>query len=470
MAKSTTFGVIIGNRGFFPDVLARDGREEILRILEKAGYGVICLTPQDTKFGSVETLQDATRCADLFKQHRDEIDGVLVSLPNFGDERGVANSLRLAGLDVPVLIHAFPDEPHKMLMGGRRDSFCGKISVCNNLWQYGIKFSLTSKHTVAPSSEGFLADLNAFAATCRIVKGLKNLRVGVLGARPAAFNTVRFSEKLMERHGISVETLDLSEVFGRIARLADDDLRVKAKLESIHGYVDTKSVPAGPLMKMAKFGVVVDAWMKDHALAGSSVQCWTAMQEFFGVVPCTLMSMMSNSLMPSACETDMIGMIGMYVLQLAAGEPSAIVDWNNNYGEDPDKAVIFHCSNLPKHFFENLKMDFQEIIAGSVGKDNTFGTVVGTLKAGPLTYCRVSTDDLHGKLRAYCGEGEITSDKLQSFGGYGVVRISGLQTLLQYVCTHGYEHHVAVNRSHFGRAVADALANYKGWEVYHHVA
>jgi len=470
MSKPATFGVIIGNRGFFPDILARDGREEILKVLEEEGYGSICLTPQDTKFGSVETLQDAYKCADLFKQHKGEIDGVLVILPNFGDERGVANSLRAAGLDVPVLVQAYPDEAGKMLIAHRRDSFCGKISVCNNLWQYGIKYTLTTRHTMAPASADFLADLKAFAATCRIVKGLKNLRVGVLGARPTAFNTVRFSEKLMERHGISVETLDLSEVFGRVAKLADDDPQVKAKLESVKGYVPTSDIPAGPLVKMAKFGVVVDGWMKDCNLAGSSIQCWTSMEEYFGVVPCTLMSMMSNNLLPSACETDMIGMIGMYVLQLAAGDPSAIVDWNNNYGEDPDKAVIFHCSNLPKHFFEQPKMDFQEIIAGSVGKLNTFGTVVGSLKAGPLTYCRVSTDDYNGKLRAYCGEGEITSDKLQTFGGYGVVRIPGLQALLQHVCKHGYEHHVAVNRSHYGKAVADALGNYMGWEVYHHMA
>jgi len=470
MSKPTTFGVIIGNRGFFPDVLARDGREEILRTLGNEGYGAVCLTPAESKFGSVETLQDAQRCADLFRQHKDEIDGVLVSLPNFGDERGVANSLRMAGLDVPVLVQAFPDEPQKMLISARRDSFCGKISACNNLWQYGIKYTLTSQHTSAPSSPAFLADLKAFAATCRIVKGLKNLRVGVLGARPAAFNTVRFSEKLLERHGISVETLDLSEVFGRIGRLADDDAQVKAKLEGIRGYVPTQTVPPAPLLKMAKFGVVMDEWMKANALAGTSVQCWTAMEEFFGVVPCTLMSMMSNNLLPSACETDMVGMVGMYALQLAAGAPSAIVDWNNNFGDDPDKAVIFHCSNLPKHFFEAPKMDFQEIIAGSVGKDNTFGTVVGTLKAGPLTYCRVSTDDFNGKLRAYCGEGEITGDKLQSFGGYGVVRIAGLQKLLEHICKQGYEHHVAVNRSHFGRAVAEALGNYQGWEVYHHGA
>jgi L-fucose isomerase-like protein len=467
---TTTFGVIIGNRGFFPDILARDGREEILRVLEQEGYKAICLTPEDTKYGSVETLQDARKCADLFQKHREEIDGILVSLPNFGDERGVANSIRMSGLEVPVLIQAFPDEPNKMLMGGRRDSFCGKISACNNLWQYGIRFTLTTQHTVAPTATLFRSDLKAFAATCRVVQGLGHLRVGVLGARPAAFNTVRFSEKLLENHGISVETLDLSEVFGRIARLKDDDPKVQAKISTITGYVPTQGVPPAALLKMAKFGVVVDDWMKANELVGSSIQCWTAMEEFFGVVPCTLMSMMSNNLLPSACETDLAGLIGMYALQLASGDPSAIVDWNNNYGEDPDKAVIFHCSNLPKHFFEEAKMDFQEIIAGSVGKENTFGTVVGRLKAGPLTFCRVSTDDLHGRLRAYVGEGEITSDKLATFGGYGVVKIPGLQKLLQHVCKNGYEHHVAVNRSHYGRAIVEALENYKGWEVYHHQA
>lgn len=468
--NTQTLGVIVGNRGFFPAALARDGREEILRVLAAEGYSTVCLNPEDTKFGVVETLQDARKCADLFRRHRDTIEGVLVALPNFGDEKSVANTLRLAGLDVPVLVQAYPDVPGLMLISGRRDSFCGKISVCNNLWQYGIHYTLTRQHTVAPASDAFKADLKSFAATCRVVKGLKNARVGAIGARPAAFNTVRFSEKLMEQAGISVETLDLSEVLGRIHRLSDDDAKVKAKMESIHAYVTTQGVPPAALMKMAKFGVVVDDWMAANELSGSSIQCWTALEEFFGVVPCTLMSLMSNNLIPSACETDMIGMIGMYILQLASAAPSAIVDWNNNYGEDPEKCVIFHCSNLPKHFFEDFKMDYQEIIAGSVGKENTFGTVVGKLKAGPLTFCRASTDDLHGRMRAYVGEGEFTSDPLQSFGGYGVVRIPGLQQLMHYVCKNGYEHHVAVNRSSTGAAVVEALQNYKGWEVHHHHA
>jgi L-fucose isomerase-like protein len=464
----TTFGVIVGNRGFFPAELARQGREDLLRVLNSLGYNAICLTPEEARHGACESLAEAHRCADLFRAHRDEIDGVIVTLPNFGDERAIANALRYAELDVPVLVQATPDDPKKMLIAHRRDSFCGKMSACNNLWQFGIKYSLTKSHTVAPDSPEFAQDLAQFAATCRIVKGFRKTRIGVLGARPAPFTTVRFSEKLIERTGISVEVLDLSEALGRVARLKDGDASVKAKLESIHAYVPVNGTPSAALVKMAKFGVVVDEWMRENELVGTSIQCWTAMEEFFGVVPCTIMSMLSNNLLPSACESDMTGLLGMYALQLASGTPSAIVDWNNNYGDDPDKAIIFHCSNLPKHFFEAPKMDFQAIIAGSVGQENACGTVVGRIKAGPMTFCRVSTDDYNGRMRAYVGEGEMTKDALQTFGGYGVVRIPRLQSLLEYICRNGYEHHVAISLSSHAAAVQDALANYKGWDVYNH--
>jgi L-fucose isomerase-like protein len=231
----------------------------------------------------------------------------------------------------------------------RRDSFCGKMSACNNLRQYGIKYTLTSLHTVDPNTDSFKQDLHKFAATCRVARGLKHARVGVIGARPSNFNTVRFSEKLFERAGISVETIDLSEILGHIARLPDSHPTVKTKLEAITGYVPTKGVPTASTLKMAKFGVIVDDWMQAKELSASAVQCWTALEEFYGVVPCTLMSMMSNNLMSSACETDIAGVIGMHALALASGKASAIVDWNNNYGTDPDKGVIFHCSNLPGH-------------------------------------------------------------------------------------------------------------------------
>jgi len=471
-----TLGVIVGNRGFFPDHLCDSGRKTVLKVLEQEGINAIILPVEVGKYGSVESLSDAQQCADLFKQHRDEVDGVLVTLPNFGDERAIANTLRWSGLNVPVLVHAFPDDASLMTVADRRDSFCGKMSACNNLTQYGIKFSLTTLHTVDPESASFRADLRRFVSTCHAVKGLKTARIGAIGARPAAFNTVRFSEKLLERTGISVETLDLSEVFGQAARLTADDPKLKAKLEQMTAYVPAGSTPSESLVRMAKLGVVIDRWMADSNLQASAIQCWTSMEQYYGVVPCTLMSMMSNSLMPSACETDIAGVVGMYALALASGKPSAIVDWNNNYGDDPDKGVIFHCSNLPKDIFveESITvedvphMDYQAIIAGTVGKENTYGTIMGRVRAAPFTYCRVSTDDLKGRMLAYLGEGELTDDPLKTFGGFGVIHIPNLQKLLRHICENGFEHHVAINLSQTASALQEALTKYLGWDVYHH--
>jgi len=466
--KKTTFGVIIGNRGFFPDALAKQGRKNILEVLKKNGFNSIALSMQQTKYGAVETFEDAKKCAALFAEKGDKIDGIIVTLPNFGDEKGVAETIKRSGLNVPILIHAEPDAQDKMSIANRRDSFCGKISVCNNLRQAGIPYTLTSSHTVKVNSAEFKKDLDDFASVCRIVKGLKNVRFGAIGARTGAFNTVRYSEKILELSGISVETIDLSEILGRVALLADNDRGVKRKLNAIEKYIPTKSVPADKLLKMAKFGYVVDRWVKENELDGTAIQCWTALEEFFGIVPCTLMSMMSESLVPSACEVDITGLLGMYILQLAGGTPSAILDWNNNYGSDPDKAVLFHCSNLPKSFFKSSKMDYQEIIAGTVGKDNTYGTVVGRIAPGKATFCRTTTDDAAGIISVYVGEGEFTNDKLETFGGYGVMKIQNLQSLMQYVCRMGFEHHVAVSRTEKADAIAEALDKYMGWEVYRH--
>lgn len=465
-----TMGLIVGNRGFFPDHLAKSGRDEMIQVLQKAGIDIVALTPEQSKHGAIETYEEAKRCADLFRSKAGEIDGVIVTLPNFGDERAIADALRLAGLRVPVLVQATPDTPGKMLITHRRDSFCGKMSACNNLRQYGIPYSLTTLHTVSPDSPEFSKDLDWFSGVCRVVRGLRNLRIGAIGARPTAFNTVRYSEKLLEASGISTETLDLSEVLGRISRMKDSDDAAVQKLKLIQRYVTTANVPEAALIKMAKLGAVIDQWMKETDQQISAVQCWTSMEENLGVVPCTVMSMMSDSLFSSACEVDVCGVLGMHALQLASETPSALLDWNNNYGDDPNKAVCFHCSNLPKHFFKDVRMDFQEIIAGTVGKENTFGTCVGQVKSGAMSFVRFSTDDAAGKIRGYSGSGRFTDDPLNTFGGAGVVEIPSLQKLLHYICENGFEHHVAANFSSVAPVVHEATTRYLGWDMYAHSA
>jgi L-fucose isomerase-like protein len=466
--SSPTLGVIIGNRDFFPDQLVAQAREDIVRLFGERGINAVMLTPDDSKLGGVETHADARKCADLFRRRRDEIDGVLVALPNFGDEKGVADTLKLADLDVPVLIQAYPDDLGQLGVARRRDSFCGKISVCNNLVQAGIKFTLTEKHVTPINSPGFQADLDRFLRVCRVVNGVRGVRLGAVGARPGAFNTVRYSEKLLERHGVSVTTVDLSEFLAAAGKLADGDDAVRAKLDDITSYAPAPGVPQEKLVQMAKLGVVLSRWMDANAIDATAIQCWTSIQQNFGCNVCTLMSMMSERFMPSACETDVTGVLTMYAMQLAAGSPAALVDWNNNYGDDEDKCTLFHCGNWAKSFLPDIKIANAPILGSTLGVENTYGALEGRTPAGPLTFGRVTTADADGAIRCYVGEGELTNDELHTFGTRAVAYVPHLQTLLRFVCQQGFEHHVVMTGSKSAAALHEAFENYLGWETHVH--
>lgn len=464
----TTLAVIIGNRDFFPDKLVSEARRDIRALFGELDIEAVMLEESATKLGAVETWEHSKECAALFKANADRIDGILVTLPNFGDEKGIAETIKLSGLQVPVLVQAYPDDLEQFTVERRRDAFCGKVSVCNNLRQNGYPFSLTELHTVSPRSDSFRSDLTKFVGVCRVVKGLKKARLGAIGARPGAFRTMRFSEKLLQSYGITVNTIDLSEILGAANRLADADAPVKSKLDALSAYVNTSGVPGASLVKMAKLGVAVEDWIAANDLDATALQCWTSIQENYGINACSLMSMMSEKLMPSACEVDITGVASMYALQLASGKPSALVDWNNNYGGDPNKCVFFHCGNWARSFFGEARMASAEILATTLGTENTYGAMAGRVPAGPMSFARITTDDLNGRIRAFVGDGRFTDDPLQTFGSRAVVEIPGLQRLMQHICKNGFEHHVAMSASSSAAIVAEAFETYFGWDVYYH--
>jgi len=468
--QNVHLGVIIGNRDFFPDRLVAECRSELVETFTKTGITPVWLGEADSKLGGVEIYAEAQKCAALFRNNADKIIGVLVVLPNFGDEKGIADTLKLAGLNVPVLVQAYPDNLDKMDVARRRDSWCGKISVCNNLYQYGIKYSLTSKHVVTPSDPSFQADLIDFISVCRVVRGLRNVRIGAVGARPGAFNTVRYSEKILQRHGISVVTVDLSQILGNANKLTKDDASVKNRLEQIKAYSPTGSTPGDKLVQIAKLDVVLRDFVEEYALDATAIQCWTSLQQNYGCNVCTSMSMMSENMLPSACEVDVTGTLSMYAMQLASGSPSALVDWNNNYADDDTKCVLFHCGNWAKSFLPDIEISTAPILGTTVGVENTYGALSGRTPASPLTYGRISTDDAKGVIKAYIGEGVLTDDELKTFGNRAVAKINDLQGLMKYVCRNGFEHHVVMNASRTAGILKEAMENYMGWDVYQHPA
>ncbi|HEY0210616.1 L-fucose/L-arabinose isomerase family protein [Acerihabitans sp.] len=466
--EKLTFAVIVGNRGFFPSYLVTEARRDAAAVFERLGINIIWLDETQSKLGGVETWQDAKACAQLFRQRRDEIQGVVVLLPNFGDEKAVADAIRLSGLTVPVLIQAEQDSLDKMGLATRRDSFCGKISLCNNLRQCGIPFTLTQRHVCTVAGDAFAQDLRQFTQLCRLVHAMKGVRIGAIGARPAAFNTVRYSEKLLERMNVSVETLDLSEIFTRVGNLADNDLRVGEKLALLKDNADTGAIPPEKLHTMAKLFVVISEWVQANDIDTTAIQCWTSLQENLGINVCSIMSVMSGQLMPSACEVDVMGALSMYALASCSLSPASIADWNNNFGEEQDKCVLFHCGNFPSESLESAAMGTADIIGTTVGCENTCGAVHGRMKAGPLTYFRLSSDDFTGQVRAYVGEGTVVNDPLDTVGCRAVVQIPAMEPLLRHICEQGFEHHVAMNHSATAAVLHEAFTKYLGIECYWH--
>jgi L-fucose isomerase-like protein len=471
MNKTITFGLIVATRGFFNADLAVSVRSKLLEILEAKGYGYVIVPEDATPRGAIETRAHAKLCADLFKQHADEIDGIIVVLPNFGDELGVVQTIDMAGLNVPVLVQACDDDLDKLDVAHRRDAFCGKLSVCNNLYQYNIPFTNTTYHTYPIDSPAFRQDLDFFARVCRTVKGLRNARIGAIGARPAPFQTVRYSEKLLQAAGVTVVPVDLSEIIGRAQALSNQDGAVQAKLAEIRDYGRIPdAIPQENVLRQARLSVVLDRWMDENECDASAVQCWDSIQKNYGCATCLSMSMMGERYMPSACEVDVVGALSMYTLLLASGNPPSFQDWNNNYGDDRDKCINVHCSNYPKHFFgtEEIEISNLDVLGATLGEDRCFGAVKGQAAPGPVTFFRASTDDPRGVIRAYVGTGELTDDPVGIAGGVAVVRVPRLQKLMNALCKQGFEHHVAMTRDHVADVIQEALTSYLGWELYNH--
>ena len=466
----STFGVIISNRSFFPDHLVRTAREKLMAAMEQWGHQVIALSPEDTFLGQTMTYEEAKKCAALFRAHSDEIEGIIVCLPNFGEETGVADAIKMSGLNVPILIQACDDDMDKLQLENRRDAYCGKLSLCSNLYQYGIPYSLTARHTCPVDSEEFHADVERFARVCAVVKALRTARIAQLGARVTPFRTVRYSEKLLQQAGISVITEDMSEIFADAWLMQDDDPRVLAREAEIRAYGNIcPGIAREKVLKQAKLYLTIDQWMADHECVASAVQCWDSVEANYGCAACLSMSMMSSRGLPSACETDVMGAVSLLALLKASGVAPVYQDWDNNYGGDTDRCVNVHCSNYPAAAFrEKPEIANLDILATTLGTEYSFGALKGRVRPDKMTFLKVSTDDRRGVIKCYLGQGEFTDDPLETFGGVAVCHVKNLDGLMHYVAKNGFEHHVAIVQAECADILEEALGNYLGWEVYRH--
>lgn len=461
--KKQTFALYFGNRGFFPASLIASARDEVAAAVEKAGFDYLMPPADMTRYGAVETKDEGLKYAEWLGEHIGEYDGLIMSLPNFSDENGAVAAVRDCG--VPIFIQAYPDEIGKMDFDHRRDSYCGKFSICDVFHQYKIPFTIMPPHVVHPNTDAFAKNLSDFAAVCRVVNGMKRFTIGVIGARTTKFKTVRYDEITLQKYGITCDTYDLSELFYRVEKMDGNSDAVKAKIEKLIGYTDFSSVPKDKTETLAKVSVAIDDMMREYHLDCITLRCWEEMQTVLGVAPCVLLSELNDRGIVASCEIDLCSAINMYSMLLASQTPTACLDWNNNYGDDPNKVILFHCGPVAQSLMDGKGKvtDHKMFAKGCPGCG--WGSNEGRIAAFDMTYSNCKTED--GKLTFYVDKGEFTSEPIEPefFGCGGVAKIDDLQRKLIVLAKNGFRHHTAVGKGDMTDILREAFTTYLGYDI-----
>ena len=456
--KKMTFALAFCNRGMMPGELIEGARKDMIEAVTKAGFDYIAMDAALTRFGGIETREEGRMYHDWLKRHEGEYDGVIFSMPIFADENGAIAALQDAG--VPILMQAYPDEIGKMDFAHRRDAFCGKFSVTDVFTQYGVPFTVLKPHVVHPLSDKFQENLHDFAAICRVVNGMKRFNIGCIGARTSAFKTVRFDEITMQKYGINVESFDLSDLFFRVSKMEDEDPAVSDRIEELKNYTNFSQVPDKNMHNLAKVSLVIDTYIRDYRLDAFALRCWNEMEEQLRITPCVLLSYFNDRGITASCEIDMCSALCMRAMSLASEKPSAVLDWNNNYGDDENKVILFHCGPVAQSLMTAKGTVTNHKMFDKTDPGSGWGSNEGRIKAMPTTISNCQTKD--GKIIIYASEAEFTGEPIEPeyFGCAGVCQMPDLQNKLIRLARGGFKHHTAVGEGHMKEILKEAFTTY----------
>ncbi len=457
------FALFFGNRGFMPGELITGARKDMIEAVTRAGHEYIAMDEELTRYGAIETRDEGRMYHDWLKSHEGEYDGVILCMPIFIDENGAVTALQDAG--VPILMQAYPDEIGKMDFRYRRDAYCGKFSVTDVFYQYKIPFTVLKPHVVHPLSKEFAENLDEFAAICRVVKGMKRFNLGCIGARTTAFKTVRFDEVTLQRYGINVESFDLSELVYKVGRKSDDDVAVVEKMAALERYTDFSRVPMANKITLAKISVVIDEYIEEYHLDAITLRCWNEMETILRVCPCVLLSELNDRGIVASCEIDLTSAITMRAMSLASQKPTACLDWNNNYGDDPNKVILFHCGPVAQTLMDGNGTVTEHKMFAKGDPGSGWGTNEGRIKAFDMTFSNGFTED--GKFKVYVSEARFTGEPIEDgfFGCGGVAEIPDLQNKLIRLAKGGFKHHTTVGVGHMKSVLEEAFKTYLNYEV-----
>lgn len=463
MNTKPKIGFVPASRGFFNQNLAAKARAETIKSMKAAGITPVLPSKDMTPRGLVESFDDARKAAILFRHA--PVDGVIIGAVNFGNEIPAAVAAIDGAAGLPIMLFGCTEEGKLTRGSDRRDALCGALSIATALRQRQAKYTFPKIANCSPADPAFIEELKDFAAVCRAVSGVRGSVYGQIGTRPAEFETCAFDEmSLLRKFGIRTVPTPLSEVFER-AKGIENKGKITRTVKSIKSMFDTNGVPDISIERMARLEIVLKEIIEENKLNGLALQCWTSMQEDYGISACAVMARINQMLgIPAACEVDIHGTLSMHMLSLAAGGPAVLMDWNNRHYKLKNVFSAWHCGVFPPALCGGkCKLAANAIMTGVMGSpDRVYGVLDGALDTGPVTMTRL-TETPDGEWKLLVAEGESVQAPGEPPGGNGWVRIADLDRLYRALL-RDFPHHGALAMGHSGRLLATA-AHFLGLDV-----
>lgn len=460
------FAVLFAARNKLPKEKIDCQRALIRAAAERQGHSIVTLDPSQTSNGGVETIEEAHAFAKLLRDNDGHIDGVIVAAMNFTEES--ATMIALRDCKTPILLNAIADEMGKLDYYNNRAAFCGRLALMATLKQFGIAYTAYTPHVCMADSEAFTRNLADFAAVCRVVNGLRNLRLGLIGARPVSFKTVRADELTLQKYGVTTETFDLADVLYRMERMESEAARVEAKKAALRAYADFSAFPEDRFDNYAKWSLAVDDIIGQYRLDAVSLRCWDEPMSLKGIAVCQIVAELNARGIAASCEVDAMNAVAVRALSLATGNPASMVDWNYNYYPDePNKAIMAHCGNIPPCYMtESMpKVAQHDHKAMALAPTTTWGAANGFIRPMHVTFGSARTAD--GRIEFYLGEGDFTADPIEGtfYRCGGVIETPKLQENLLSIGKAGFRHHVSFAEGVATETLKEAFGTYLGYDL-----
>ena len=466
-------GIVAVSRDCFPASLAQKRREALTAAYaakyDKEDIYECPITIIESEIDMVNALADV---------NAHECNALVVYLGNFGPEISETLLAKHWG-DRPVMFCAAAEESQNDLQDGRGDAYCGMLNASYNLKLRGVK-AYIPEYPVGTAAE--CADMiHDFLPIARAVEGLHNLKIISFGPRPMNFLACNAPIQQLYNLGVEIEEnseLDLFEAFNKHA----GDPRIAEVAADMAKELGNGNKIPEILPKLAQYEITLLDWIEAHrgyrkyvAIAG---KCWPAFQTQFGFVPCFVNSRLTGRGIPVSCEVDIYGALSEFIGTCVSEDIVTLLDINNSVPADmyeesikgkfdyahTDTFMGFHCGNTCSKKLSACSLKYQKIMARSLPREVTNGTLEGDIAPGDITFYRLqSTAD--SKLRAYVANGEVLPVATKSFGSIGVFAIHEMGRFYRHVLIEkNYPHHGAVAFGHYGKALFEVF-KYLGVEL-----